>query len=168
MAKVLIVVRHAKADKAPIYPTDFERPLEPRGVSDARAMGRYLAEEKHLNPDLLISSTALRARETAVLIAEQLQYPEAKIRLERSMYASSPSELKSIVREAEDSAETIMIFGHNPEFTEFSERLTGVYFDNMATCGVCCIAFDTDRWSDIDWRKGKLLWYEYPKIIHKE
>lgn len=168
MTKVLFVVRHAKADKAPIYPTDFERPLEPRGMSDARAMGRYLAEEKHLNPDLLISSPALRARETAVLIAEQLHYPEAKIRFESSMYASSPSELKSIVRETEDSAETVMIFGHNPEFTEFAERLSGVYFDNIVTCGVCCIAFDTDLWSDIDWGKGKLHWYEYPKIVRKE
>lgn len=167
MTKLLLVVRHAKAEKAPIHPTDFERPLEPRGISDARVIGEYLAIEKHLKPDLLISSSAFRAKETAVLIAEQLHYPVMKIQYERSMYASVSSELKNIVSEMEDNIETAMIFGHNPEFTEFAELLTGEHINDMATCGICCIKLHVNRWNEADWGKGKLLWYIDPKIISK-
>lgn len=83
--KTLILIRHAKSDWHSAAGTDFDRPLNTRGKNVAPLMGQRLVDRGCL-PDLLLSSPAKRARQTAKRIAKQLAYPEERIEYATEIY----------------------------------------------------------------------------------
>lgn len=144
--KTLFLVRHAKASHDDPSLPDRERPLEDRGRHDAAEMGKRLAGRK-VKPDLLVSSPALRALTTAQLMADELGYERKDIMVDDRLYASSAASLLAIVRELDKSLGSVMLFGHNPEFTELAHRLSAE-ITNMPTCAVAKFRFDTQTWED--------------------
>ena len=160
--KTLYLARHAKSSWT--YPEleDFERPLNKRGKKDAPLMGNIL-KEKNENPDLIISSPALRAIYTARIIAEKLDYPVEKISADESIYESSINNLFRVIKSLPDEYERIMIFGHNPAFTNLCNYISDKYFENIPTCGVVKIEFDISSWQEVDEQTGKVADFEYPK-----
>lgn len=145
--KTLFLVRHAKSSKDDPSSPDRERPLNDRGRHDAPEMGKRLAERK-LKPDLLLSSPALRALTTAQLIADELGYARKDIALDDRLYATSAEELLVVVRALDKKLDCVMLFGHNPEFTDFAHRLSDEITD-MPTCAVAKFLFDTKAWGDV-------------------
>ncbi|WP_354685256.1 histidine phosphatase family protein [Cupriavidus necator] len=145
--KTLFLVRHAKSSKDDPSLPDRERPLNDRGRHDAPEMGKRLAESK-VKPDLLLSSPALRALTTAQLIADELGYARKDIALDDRLYATSAEELLAVVRELDKKLDCVMLFGHNPEFTDFARRLSDEITD-MPTCAVARFRFDTKAWADV-------------------
>ncbi len=139
----LLVVRHAKAD----YPegvADHERPLTERGERDARALGSWLAEERFV-PDVVVVSTAVRARRTWELAAEVLG-EEAEVHLERRVYEADADTLLAVLREVGGDAHTVALVGHEPgvstlvkaladEATSDPEELAGLG-ESVPTAGV--------------------------------
>ncbi|MFJ2832355.1 SixA phosphatase family protein [Streptomyces sp. NPDC087263] len=118
----LVVLRHAKS----AWPTgvaDHERPLGPRGLRDAPAAGRALAEADRL-PDLALCSTAVRARQTWELAAAQWG-PAPPVRLERRLYGADVPELLAAVSEVPDQVLTLLLIGHNPGLAELVLDLAG-------------------------------------------
>ncbi|HEV8313767.1 MAG TPA: histidine phosphatase family protein [Burkholderiaceae bacterium] len=145
--KTLSLVRHAKSSRDDATLPDRERPLDDRGRRDAPKMGKRLAK-RDVKPDLIVSSPALRALTTAQLIADEIGYAHKRIVIDDRLYASSPSALLAVVRALDRKLEHVMLFGHNPEFTELAHRLSSDITD-MPTCAVAEFRFDTTAWSDI-------------------
>lgn len=160
--KTLYVMRHAKSSWAdPLLP-DFDRPLNERGKADAPEMGKRL-KKKGIHPDLIISSPARRAFKTAQKVAKAIDYPKNKILTDKMLYLAGASAILAVVKETADTVNSLMIFGHNPGWTDFVNEMTGSHIDNIPTAGIAAIQFDVNSWEDIGKNKGKLLLFDYPK-----
>lgn len=160
--KELIIVRHAKSSWKDAGLNDRERPLNKRGQQDAPEMGAHLARRKH-RPDLIVSSPAVRALETARIIAKRLSYPRKKIAVLDRLYGAGIVELLDVIRSADDSVTTLMLFGHNPGLTELANHLGPRPIPNLPTCGVLHLGFDADTWSTVGYARGDEVLFDFPK-----
>ena len=160
--KRLYLVRHAKSSWKDHNLDDFDRPLNKRGQRDAPVMGQRLAV-RNICPDLIVSSPAKRALTTAKIIAREIHYPEKGIVTNESMYEAGSSHLLQVIRELDDLLAQVMLFGHNPSFTILAEELSRKVFDNIPTCGIVCLDFETESWQGIEAGKGALKFFDYPK-----
>ena len=99
-------------------------------------MGKRLAR-RGLDPDLLLTSTALRARETADYLAAALDIERSRIRVERRIYLASPGELLKVIAALDDSLASVLLVGHNPGLTDLANMLLpSLDLDNLPTAGV--------------------------------
>jgi phosphohistidine phosphatase len=110
-------------------------------------MGLRLAKQ-HGEPDLMVSSPAVRALKTARIMARRLDYPRRRIQRNSRLYACSPQDLLREIRGLNDAMRTVMLFGHNPEITTLARRL-GAGVTAMPTCAVARLAFDIESWATI-------------------
>ncbi|MFT5619255.1 MAG: phosphohistidine phosphatase [Arenicella sp.] len=165
--KTLYLFRHAKSCWEDASLDDFDRPLNKRGKRDAPMMAKRLLE-KEILPDLILSSSAKRAGKTARKVAKGIGYPKKEIEYKRAIYDSDEEDLLQLINSISDTYESIMLFGHNPEFTGFANELTNEVIDNIPTSGVVCIEFDVENWAEIEMGKGKLLFFDYPKSGREE
>jgi phosphohistidine phosphatase len=143
--KTLFLVRHAKADPPQQGLPDHDRVLNDRGRRDAPEMGRRLAQRGVL-PDLVIASTAGRARATAQLLAASLGVPADAIREDARLYASTAGKLLYIIQEQEDDRNCLMLVGHNPEMSELAHHFSRD-MPELPTAAVARIDFDIDSWA---------------------
>lgn len=139
---------------------DFDRSLTIQGLNTVRALGRKLVEDQ-FNPELIISSNALRAEDTAINLMEELGIQEQVIQYEKKLYEASVREVLEIVNEAEASAKSVLLIGHNPTMSFFAEYLTGTGFAGMEPCGFVTIEFDGLKWSEVSQGTGTFVSY-YP------
>jgi phosphohistidine phosphatase len=158
--KYLYLVRHAKSSWE-YNLDDFDRPLNQRGQFDAPLMGKKLAS-KSIKPDIIISSPASRAIKTATIIAEHIQYKKP-IGTLRELYHASATNLLQLIKKTDQQYQSIMLFGHNPGLTTLANQLAADQVDNIPTCGIYAVGFDNKDWETIGLKKGKLLFYDYPK-----
>ncbi len=163
--KTLILIRHAKSSWDNATLSDFDRPLNDRGLRDAPHMGKRL-KEKNLAPDLVISSPANRALTTCTIISETIGFPMERIQTDKAIYHASEEQLLSIVQNLPDFADQVMLYGHNPGFTDFANRLTNSHIDNISTCGIVACQVSVNSWKDVQWGSGKVLFYDFPKNNH--
>lgn len=161
--KKLYLIRHAKSSWDDPSLPDFDRPLNDRGARDAPRMGKRLRKQG-IAPDLMVSSTAVRASKTALAIADVIRYPPTRIRMQDELYHASPSEILHEVQKTADDVQTLFLFGHNPGLTDFASRIGKTSIDNIVTCGVYALQLDVKRWKEVKLDgKAKLLFYDYPK-----
>lgn len=167
--KLLTLLRHGKSDWETGVQDDFDRPLKERGRKDSPIVGKYLAN-LGLTPDLIVSSPAARAKETAQLLAPAAGYAKS-IRWEDSMYAASSGELMSVLRKLPDDASHVLLVGHNPGFEELAAQLIGADAYGMAlglrlpTAAAAHIALNVETWRDVQANSGQLLWLVNPKLL---
>jgi len=164
--KRLIIVRHAKSSwDNPLLP-DFDRPLNKRGETDAPRMGKRIKERKII-PDIIISSPANRALSTCNVFCHILQFPYDRIQIEKRLYHASEEQILSVLKTVKDhpndKEEVVMIFGHNPGLTEFTNSLLNEDIDNIPTCGVVGCLLSVPSWRDLKWGCGELEFFDYPK-----
>ncbi len=162
--KKIFIVRHAKSSWDSPYLDDYDRPLNKRGKDNAPEMGRRLASRKVL-PDLIISSPANRAFSTATSIAAKISFPVNEIRKEPLFYHGTIENIISIVRNVDNTVESLMIFGHNPGLTNLTNYLSGSDIYNIPTCGITEIEFYFSSWKSVDKQVGKLISFDYPKKL---
>lgn len=159
--KTLLLVRHAKSDWGDPGLADHDRPLNDRGEHDAPAMGKRLAD-RGVAVDLVVSSTALRARTTAALIAEALDVPADRLTEEGRLYAASARMILAVASELPDDVEVAAIVGHNPGMSDAVGELTGTWTD-LPTCAIATCRVDVDRWSELVEGTGEVLRIDTPK-----
>ena len=164
--KDLILVRHAKSSWRDPSLDDHSRPLNKRGKRDAPEMGDRLARRGY-DPHLLISSSAVRAVETARTIAGKLGYSRKRIRVEKLLYLSGVDVLLEVIRGVDATVQTLMLFGHNPGFTDLANLLGPRDIFNMPTCGVLHLRYDTATWNEIGQVAGEEVFYDFPKRVQK-
>jgi phosphohistidine phosphatase len=143
--KTLLLLRHAKSSWANDKLSDYERPLNDRGLADAPKMGKLLRREG-LTPDAIISSSAVRAATTAELVAMAADF-EGTIRYTEALYHAEPEAYRAAARAVPDEVNTLMLVGHNPGMEELLEILSG-HAEAMPTAAVAHFRLPIDRWSD--------------------
>ncbi len=165
----LILLRHAKSDRPAGVP-DHDRPLNDRGRRVAPAVGAHLAQEG-LRPDLALVSTAERTRETWGAMTAALGDPET--RWQREIYEAPASRILRVIRDAPDSAATVIVVGHNPGLGDLASDLAGEgpraarnrLGLEFPTAAYVVIDFDTDHWADIAPGQGRLDRFVRPRDI---
>lgn len=160
-AKRLYLIRHAKSSWKDPNLSDFDRPLNKRGKRDAPFMGARL-RKYDIEPDLIITSPAKRALKTARLLAEEIGYPKKNILEDKRIYGADEKELLDIIRRL-DNKNKVFLIGHNPALTTLAEILSGLPVENIPTCGIFCVEFQTDIWADIGEKSGNVIFFDYPK-----
>ncbi|HUT21685.1 MAG TPA: histidine phosphatase family protein [Anaerolineae bacterium] len=160
--KTIYLMRHGKSKRGPEYETDYERPLGKRGKRDAARMGEYLAE-RGLLPDLIVSSPAERARDTALRFVETADCG-AEIRFEETLYFSDDQAYLGLIWGLDGMLASVMFVGHNPATESVIETLSDSYA-HMPTGAVACIQFEVETWGEIEEGMGQLAWVERPREL---
>lgn len=156
MPITLYIVRHAKAEDRAIFMPDHDRQLTSDGIIAAARMGRYL-HGKAILPDVIISSTAPRAKDTAMVIAEQIGYDPAAIRLDNGLFDGGPKAYLAALNALPDTVQSAMIVGHNPDVSYLAEYLTHQSIGSMSKGAVVTIEFDDVNWAEMSGRTGHVV-----------
>jgi phosphohistidine phosphatase len=144
--KTLMILRHAKAEPIEDGQADRDRPLAPRGEKDALRIGHWLKEQQLL-PDWIVSSSAVRAKTTAQLVADACGY-EKTIDLRHELYLASPVTYVQVLHEIGDDAERILVVGHNPTLDELLYLLCG-HHDGFPTGGLAVVELQAATWEEV-------------------
>jgi phosphohistidine phosphatase len=144
--KTLLILRHAKSSWKHPELTDHDRPLNKRGKRDAPRIGK-LVRDNGLMPDLIMSSTAERARKTAKAVAKASGY-KSKIELTPAFYHAGPEAYISALRNLSDDYRRIMVVGHNPGMEELLELLTG-RVEVMPTAALALVSLPVTQWREL-------------------
>lgn len=151
--RTLLLMRHAKSDWEADYGSDHERPLNQRGVRTARLMGRVLTGQG-LVPDLVISSTAVRARTTAELAIEAGSWG-SPLRLDRALYEEGPTGVLEAAAASPTGAHSLMLVGHQPTWSMLVRHLTDRLAE-MKTATVAVITLEVEDWTGLPRASGAL------------
>lgn len=163
MKKRLVLIRHAKSSWANPLQSDYDRPLNERGLKDAPEMGSRL-RKAGFTPDLIIASTARRAAETAKRIAKEVGYPVEKIMWQEKLYHCISSVFDEVVREIPDNMRTVFLVAHNPGITDYVNELSkDFHIDNLPTCSTAGAEADIDSWFDWPMKDHHIFLIDYPK-----
>ena len=160
--KTLTLVRHAKSSWKDNSLADRDRPLNKRGERDAPVMGRRIVEAG-IRPSLIVSSPAVRAWTTAKAVAKEIGYPSEFLQRDKDLYLGSLSDILDVVVAQDNGFNSLMLFGHNPGFTDFANYLVPGLTNNLPTAGVVSVNIDQDDWNIDDQPTAELVLYDYPK-----
>jgi phosphohistidine phosphatase len=152
--KTLLMMRHAKSSWDDPDTADHERPLNKRGKRDAPHMGEWLAEHG-LTPDVIVTSTAKRARKTAELVAEACGC-QGELVVRSDLYHATPEVWMQVVRNLPETASRVLCIGHNPAVEEVLAHWTGEVV-GMPTAAIAHLALDVETWRDFDGATGVSL-----------
>ena len=126
-------------------------------------MGRRLAS-RGLEPQLLLTSTATRALNTAELVRPAFTSSLPALTTESRLYHASPGEILNVIAEQADTIDSLVVVGHNPGMTYLCNMLVpALKLPNLPTAGAVSVLCDTDTWSAIDTARFRLAFYDYPK-----
>lgn len=164
--KTLLLMRHAKSSwKQPELP-DYERPINKRGRKDAPAMGNLL-KERDLIPQLILSSSALRARQTADALIETCCH-NSEVQFLDSFYMAEADEYLLTLRNLPDTRNLVMVIGHNPGLETLLQILSG-QIESLPTAVIAHLNLPIDCWSDLrSDTAGELLEIWKPREVRKE
>lgn len=162
--KTLYIVRHAKSSWDHPGLPDYERPLLDNGKRKTEKIIEYLIHQD-AKPDLILSSHAIRAKETAALIAKGLSYQADKIQILTIIYQGNEDDLINLIYGLPNEKNSIMIVGHNPTFTSLANHFLAEPIDWLPTSGVVCIEFKTDKWENIIGAEKRTKFVISPKLI---
>jgi phosphohistidine phosphatase len=145
--KTILLLRHAKSSWKKTDLPDHERPLNKRGKKEAPMVGAYL-KENGLVPDLILSSTAKRAQDTAEVVAETCGF-EGQVELYQDLYMSDTVSYLDILRCMPDRANRVLVVGHNPDVEDFLNMLTDVK-EHMTTSALAIINLPISNWEELN------------------
>ena len=162
--KHLTIIRHAKSSWDNPDLDDMVRPLNERGKQAIGIMGNFLKKKK-IQPDLMITSPATRALQTAIGIGAYVNYPPEQLKIEQDIYFGNPASVIRIIKNIDNHFGDVFILGHEPILSSLVFKLCGEALEKFPTCSVCRIAFDGDTWGRITLKKGKCEFYVNPKLL---
>jgi phosphohistidine phosphatase len=175
----LLLLRHAKTEHDAPSGHDQDRRLDERGRLDAAAIGAWIGRHPPL-PEIVLVSTAVRAHQTWDIASEAMRdaaranAQEPQVELLNELYGAEPAELLQIIRMAETSdPKRLMVIGHNPGMHELALMLAGsgdaaakqALEDNLPTAGLAILDFAVESWSEVAFRRGKLVRFTSPKLL---
>lgn len=156
--KTLLVLRHAKSDWSADYGADHDRPLNRRGLASAHHVGE-LVRDLDLIPDLIISSTAVRARTTVEIAIEAGQWGSV-LTLDERLYHSGPDSVLKIIS-ASDPTDRVMVVGHQPTWGSLVYQMTGVPTE-IKTATLAVIDLMITTWDQVIDSTGRLASVHHP------
>lgn len=162
--KFLSLLRHAEAEQ-PLGVADHDRNLSSYGAQMAPRLGRRLEQSGFL-PDLVISSTAVRALETARIMCYELGCDIDLLQQKSEIYRASYQQLLRVVQGADESLSHILLVGHNPSLSELATYLCGYNSKvptHMSTCSLVRIQLPVEYWALVDGSGGQFIEYDTPE-----
>ncbi|WP_434361363.1 histidine phosphatase family protein [Parasalinivibrio latis] len=159
--KWLFLLRHAKSSWDNPGLKDHDRPLNSRGKKNVPEMVRRLNRWLVL-PDIIYSSSAVRAESTAKVFATGLN-SRPQLEILKNLYTEDCSELLEQITGFEDGYENAMLVAHNPALNELVNQF-GFDVENLPTCSIVVIRIETDSWQDAGKAKWQFLFHDYPKF----
>jgi phosphohistidine phosphatase len=162
MAEQLIIARHGKSSWDYEAILDIDRPLAIRGITDSIRMAERMKSRGHI-PSLIITSPAIRAIHTAVIFARVLNLSWEQLRIEEKIYPGSPEDILDLLEQVDDRYPSVMIFGHNPAFTELANHFLTHRIDNIPTAGMVILDFTSGNWKEIRNLKSQNELFDFPK-----
>lgn len=164
--KTVYIVRHAKSSWEDPYIPDHFRKLIPEGEERTIKVAKHL-RMKFVNPELIITSSATRALETAKIIAKELRYPLDQININSTFYRAEREEIMETLFYLPNEEESVMIVGHNPTFTVLVNSFLNPedQISKLPTSAVAAFRFKTEYWEEIDTVKTHLEFLITPKDL---
>ncbi|MFM9989737.1 SixA phosphatase family protein [Flavobacterium sp.] len=159
--KSIILIRHAKSNwNKPVI--DKERILTDKGIENIKKIA--IKTKKYLPENFtIISSTANRASQTALLFCNQILIDENKIEFKDNLYTFDENQLEKEIKKCDNNIENLILFGHNEAITNFVNKFGDKYIINVPTAGFVYLQFEQNSWKDIN--KGKTIQTIFPKEI---
>ena len=162
--KTVILLRHGKTSFDEYFSNDHNRTLAIQGIKDAEKMGLFLSQKNEL-PDLVISSTAIRAKNTANLAMKMGKW-KCPMSLNEIIYTGSTNDLLTIVQKQDDMLNSICIVGHEPKLSNFVDLSTNNEHTKFPTGSMAKIDFEISKWEFVKFGLGKLNWLINPKELN--
>lgn len=166
MSKTLILVRHAKSSWEDAFLRDYERPLLRTGIERTNRVAKYLTD-RGVSPDLIIASHAVRAYETAKILAKRFGYPHHEILIESNIYYHDAGGLMDLTLALPDAKHVVMLVGHNPAMTQYANSFMDEKLDYLPTTGVVSVSFDAEQWIQVPMAARQLNFYVAPKMLKR-
>lgn len=169
MSRELFILRHAKSNWKAKVSSDFDRPLAERGLKDAPRMGTWLYREGML-PGLIMSSPAVRARDTALKVCKTLDLKKKSIHWEPRLYEADLATLLNLLAEMESGLNSVLLIGHNPGLEELLRHLVGSDLDEpedgklLPTAALARLEMPAD-WTRLDCGCANLISLVRPKQL---
>jgi phosphohistidine phosphatase len=163
--KALLLLRHARAENINSHMRDFDRPLSRQGERAASLVGRFI-ENRGIQPDLVISSPAERARKTALIVITTASI-KVKLSTDGRIYEATSLRLLTVVKDIDEDVNVALLVGHNPGVEELQSRLTNGARP-MSTAALANVTLDVDKWCEVRENCGELLWLVTPKDLEQE
>jgi len=160
MTKRIVFIRHAKSDWSDWRLSDFDRSLNERGKSDLPVMAQKW-QTFGFAPDLIISSSAVRARETASYFAH---FFESTIRFEDNIYHSMPYIYLEHIHTLDQNIRTVVLVGHNPGISYLANIVAPNLNVEMPTCGMLFVTSIANNWGDVTFDDMRYETFLAPKI----
>ena len=162
MERKLFIIRHGKSSWDHEGLDDIDRPLAERGIRNAGEMAERL-KALGLVPELLLSSPASRALNTALIMSKIWKLGPESLQIHEPLYMADSREIAQVIGGVPPEIRKLAIFGHNPSFTMFANHFLPGRLDNLPTAGVVVLTLESDRWDGIDRRDVKESYVDYPK-----
>ena len=144
--KKILIMRHAKSSWKDAEIADHERPLKKRGLKDAAYIGKVLKNKK-LIPDKIISSNAVRAADTAAIVADKCGYKK-EIDYTNKLYMAESGAILELIHGQPDSIKILMVIGHNPGMEALVQVLSRKV-ESLSTASVAYFQADIKSWKDL-------------------
>lgn len=162
--KTLYIVRHGKSSWEEAGLEDHDRPLRKKGEKRTIKIANFLKAKK-IKPDLMVTSSAIRAYQTAVIIAEHLNYPVNDILSESALYHADNSDLLHYVMGLDNKINSVMLFGHNLTVTNLANKFLSEKVEWLPTSAIVSISFQTQHWEDCSISKKSTNFVITPKML---
>lgn len=159
--KLLYLVKHPKASLIDERINDIDRPLKGKGVRDAYALSAQLKEEK-VDPQLILSSPAIRCWHTSQIVARTLEYSLNRIQISLALYEGGQEQILKMIVGLSDQYDSIMLVGHDPALTNLLNRYSRKAYDKIPSGGVIGLRFRTEKWKNLPGSKGKMIFSKRP------
>lgn len=166
MLRYLYLLRHAESKEKQIGQDDVDRRLTPRGMREALLMGTYLFKEK-TKIDIIISSTAERAKATAGFVVDALKWDDQKVVFSEELYEASTRTFFNFISELDDTHKHIMCISHNPVISYVAEYFTKEEIGDMAPGALVTIKFNITSWKEVSEGNGELENHIYPEMLNE-
>lgn len=162
--KRVILVRHATPAGPTAAVSDLKRPLLEQGRLESRRLAGWCVA--YLDPpDLLLSSPARRAVETARVFADVLGHHQ-RVATERRLYdARAPRDVLDVIHGLDDASDCVMVFGHDPVSTEFAAAMAPPFDQPVPKCGVVVIDTRRRKWKTLRPGDGTVYAFQHPRAL---
>ena len=154
--KKLTIIRHADTLPADPGQRDYDRALSNGGIQEAKEQAKKIWGIIP-EPDRIVSSGALRAFTTAVILAEGAGIGEDRIEMDNLVYENTAGTLLDVITASGNVFEHVMVVGHIPGLVELAHYLSPGCIDGLRTC--CGVHFElgVDSWEDVGAGGGKVV-----------
>jgi phosphohistidine phosphatase len=161
--KTLYLMRHAKASRDIIGIGDIDRPLLLEGIEGTRRVVDHMIE-KNIVIKHIVSSPALRAMETANIVAHGYGYSKDDILVYDELYKPDIIAFEDCIFSLADDWDHVMLVSHNPGITHFAESLVNMD-EAVHTAGILSLSFPMDRWMNLYAALPIYNFFIHPKVV---